>query len=152
VEPEVDGNMRARDFMNQLRQDEIVAAIRAAELKTSGEIRVFISRKEVEDPVVAAQAEFNRLGMEKTAEQNGVLIYVAPRSQAFAVIGGKGVHEKCGEIFWRELAEAMTEHFRKSEFTQGILHGVHRAGDLLAEHFPRRSDDRNELSDEVAHD
>ncbi|MBC8095022.1 MAG: hypothetical protein H7Y43_04345, partial [Akkermansiaceae bacterium] len=64
--------MKARDFLDQLRHEEIVAAIRVAELRTSGELRVFISRKEVEDAVAAAQGEFLRLGMEKTSERNGV--------------------------------------------------------------------------------
>lgn len=42
--------------------------------------------------------------------------------------------------------------FRKFEFTQGILHGVQKAGELLVEHFPRGPDDRDELPDNVAHD
>jgi uncharacterized membrane protein len=70
--------MRARDFLNQLRHDDIVAAIGAAERRTSGEIRVFVSHKSVADPVPAAQKAFVRLGMEKTREQNGVLIFLAP--------------------------------------------------------------------------
>jgi uncharacterized membrane protein len=90
--------------------------------------------------------------MDKTREHNGVLLFVAPRTQKFAVIGDAGVHAKCGEGFWQELAKAMTDHFRKSEFTPGIILGVRKAGELLAEHFPRRRDDRNELSDQVAHD
>lgn len=144
--------MNAREFLDQLRHEEIVAAIRAAELRTSGELRVFISRREVADAVAAAQAEFIRLGMAKTAERNGVLIFVAPRSRSFAVIGDQAVHEKCGKTFWQELAKVMTEHFQRGDFTRGILEGLQRAGDLLAQHFPCRSDDKNELSDEVEHD
>lgn len=144
--------MRARDFLNQLRHDNIVAAIRAAEHRTSGEIRVFISRKPVEEPVAAAQTAFVRLRMDKTRERNAVLIFLAPRTHKFAVIGDAGVHEKCGDVFWQELAKAMTDYFRRSEFTQGILHGIKKAGELLAEHFPRRPDDRNQLPDGVAHD
>ena len=144
--------MREKDFLKQLRHDDIVAAIRDAEHRTSGEIRVFISHKPIEDPVASAQSAFQHLGMEKTREHNAVLIFVAPRTHKFAVIGDDGVHAKCGDGFWQELAKAMTDHFRKSEFTPGIVLGVKRAGELLAQHFPRRSDDRNELPDRVAHD
>lgn len=144
--------MRARDFLKQLRHDDIVAAIRAVERRTSGEIRVFISRKVVHDPVGAAQQSFLELGMDKTRRRNAVLIFLAPRTRQFAVIGDAGVHEKCGDAFWQELARAMVEQFRKSEFTQGILHGVEKAGELLAQHFPRLPDDRNELPDRIAHD
>ncbi len=140
------------EFLKQLRHDDIVAAIREAEKKTSGEIRVFISRKKNDDAVATAQAAFVRLGMTKTHHRNGVLIYVAPRARKFAVIGDEAVHKRCGDEFWQSLAAEMSGHFKKSEFTQAILHGVHKAGELLAQHFPRRPEDRNVLPDGIAHD
>lgn len=129
--------------------DRVVAAIATAELRTSGEIRVVVSRQKADEPVVAAQRQFDRLGMTRTAARNGVLIFLAPRSRTFAVIGDTGVHEKCGDAFWRELADAMTECFRRGDFTAGLCLGIERAGALLAEHFPRASDDRNELSNDI---
>jgi len=144
--------MKTKEFLNQLQHDEIVAAIRKAEKTSSGEIRVFISRHEPEDPVKAAQVEFTRLGMDKTPEKNGVLIYVAPRAHKFAVIGDAGVHERCGDGFWTRVAAEMTGHFKRGEFTEGILHGIKKAGELLAEHFPRKAGDRNELPDDIAGD
>lgn len=144
--------MKASTFLSQLRHDEIVAAIREAEKTTSGEIRVFISRNPVETPVGVAQAHFRKMGMDKTRHRNAVLIFVAPRTHKFAVIGDTGVHQHCGDAFWRELAEEMTGYFRKSEFTAGIVHGIRKAGQLLARHFPASPGDQNELSDDVAHD
>lgn len=144
--------MKARDFLTKLHQEDIVTAIQAAEKLTSGEIRVFISRNAVEDPVSAAQNHFVALGMEKTRDRNGVLIFVAPRAHKFAVIGDVSVHARCGEAFWTELAREMSGHFRKSQFTAGIVHGVYKAGELLAAHFPRHPGDTNELSDEVETD
>ena len=78
--------------------------------------------------------------MDQSPARNGVLIFVAPRSHKFAVIGDAAVHAKCGDEFWRKLADTMTGYFRKSEFTPGIIHGVQKAGELLAEHFPRLRD------------
>ena len=127
----------------------VVAAITAAELQTSGEIRVVLCRHKVADPVVAAQREFARLGMTATTARNGVLLYLAPRSRNFAVIGDTGVHEKCGDAFWTELAAAMTEHFKRGDFTAGLIHGIEHAGDLLAQHFPHTDGDRNELPDDI---
>jgi uncharacterized membrane protein len=141
-----------KEFKELLNEGQIVAAIRNAESKTSAEIRVFISNKQIEEPVASAQAAFVSLGMNQTSARNGVLIFVAPCSQKFAVIGDAGIHEKCGDPFWQELAAAMTGYFQKSEFTAGIIHGITRAGEILATHFPRQSDDKNELPDEIGHD
>jgi uncharacterized membrane protein len=137
VAQEGTGNMHPREFKKHLHHDNVVAAIHDAEKKTSGEIRVVVSPKHVDDPVAEAQKEFLRLGMDKSPHRNGVLIFVAPRAHKFAVIGDKAVHEKCGDEFWQKLAEAMTAYFRKSEFSEGIVHGVKKAGELLAEYFPK---------------
>jgi uncharacterized membrane protein len=127
----------------------VVAAIAAAESRTAGEIRVLVSRQPASDPVDAARRQFERLGMTKTAARNGVLIFLAPRSRSFAVIGDTGIHEKCGDAFWSELAATMEAQFRRGEFTDGLACGIERAGELLARHFPRSPDDRNELPDAV---
>ena len=127
----------------------IVAAIAAAEGKSSGEIRVVISRGKVADPVAEAKTQFERLGMTDTKLRNGVLILLAPRSRTFAVIGDTAIHEKCGAAFWTELADAMSGQFKRGEFTAGLVHGIEHAGALLAEHFPRAADDKNELPNDV---
>jgi uncharacterized membrane protein len=132
-------SMHPRTFAKQLHHENIVAAIRAAERKTSGEIRILISPKHVADAVATAQKEFLRLGMDQSAGRNGVLIFVAPRSKKFAVIGDAAVHAQCGDAFWRQLAEAMSGYFRNGEFSEGIAHGVQQAGELLAEHFPKKN-------------
>lgn len=137
------------DFVHQLHAERIQRAIAAAERQTSGELRVVIHRGRVEDPLAAAKAEFARLEMHLTRERNAVLIFVAPASHAFALYGDEAVHAKCGQAFWDELAATMTEHFKRAAFTDGLVLAIDRAGALLAQHFPRRPDDRNELPDDV---
>jgi len=133
----------------KIDHERVVAAIAAAEQLTSGEIRVVIARHQAADPMVAAQRHFERLGMTRTRQRNGVLIYLAPRSRTFAVIGDTAVHEKCGDAFWRLLTAAMALHFKRGEFTAGLLHGIERAGALLAEHFPRTAADGDELPNNI---
>jgi uncharacterized membrane protein len=133
----------------KIDHERVVAAIGAAERLTSGEIRVVIARPKAADPVAAAQRHFARLGMEQTRERNGVLIFLAPRSRTFAIIGDTAVHEKCGDAFWRLLTAAMTLHFKRGEFTEGLVHGIEKAGALLAEHFPRTAGDTNQLPDAI---
>src|SRR5436853_692962 len=142
--------MRTREFLSKLEHDRIVAAIRAAESKTSGQIRVFIQRGKVNvDPLIAAQRKFHRLAMHKTPEHNAVLIFVAPRAHKFAVVGDKAIHEKCGEAFWQRLVEKMREHFRNEKFTDALIEAIEDAGQALASHFPRTSASSGQLPNEV---
>jgi uncharacterized membrane protein len=133
----------------RIDHDRVVAAIAAAESRTSGEIRVLLARHKAADPVAAAQGHFGRLGLDRTRRRNAVLIFVAPRSRTFAIIGDTGVHEKCGDAFWREVAAAMAAYFKRGDFTDGLVHGIERAGTLLAAHFPPESGAGGEPPDTV---
>lgn len=142
--------MRTHRFIRELEHDRIVNAIKAAEAKTSGQIRVFLQRGVFEeDPLLRAQQKFVQLGMQKTKERNGVLIFVAPRAQKFAVIGDDGVHAKCGDQFWQALVGRMREHFLREDFTDALVEAIESTGQLLARHFPRTGAAANELPDEI---
>lgn len=142
--------MRTREFLTKLEHDRIVAAIREAESKTSGEIRVVIQRGKLKsDPLVAAQKKFHRLGMHKTRERNAVLIFVAPRMHKFAVVGDNAIHERCGDEFWQRVVETMRVHFRNEKFNDALIDAVNEVGKVLAGHFPRTSASANELPDDV---
>jgi uncharacterized membrane protein len=142
--------MRTKNFLRELEHDRITGAIKDAEAKTSGEIRVFIQRGTLEgDPVTSAQGKFHELGMQKTKERNAVLIFVVPRAQKFAVIGDGGIHQKCGEKFWQELVERMRRHFQNENFTEALVEAIEEAGTVLARHFPKTGATDNELPDEI---
>jgi len=141
--------MIPKPFLQTLQDEKIVTAIQSAEAKTSGEIRVFISDAEPADPIAGAKLQFERMEMANTKDRNGVLIFVAPKSRNFAILGDEGVHAKCGEQFWKKIADEMTSRFKLGQFTDGIIHGIAAAGEVLAQHFPRQADDVNELPDKV---
>ena len=142
--------MRTKDFLGKLDHDRIVAAIRDAEGKSSGEIRVYVQRGELDgDAFDHARRRFSKLGMQATKERNGILIFVAPRAQKFAVIGDEGVHQKCGDEFWQQLVERMRAHFQSENFTDALVEAIEEAGKLLARHFPKGNTPSNELPDEI---
>ena len=146
----VGDQMRTKQFLSKLEHDQIVAAIRAAESKTSGQIRVYIQRGKLNtDALISARKKFRRLGMHKTNERNAVLIWVAPRARKFAVVGDKAIHEKCGEGFWQQVVDGMRGHFQKDKFSHAIVEGIEEAGKLLSTHFPRTPTSCNELPDEI---
>ena len=143
--------MRAKEFLSKVEHDRIVHAIREAESKTSGEIRVYVQRGKLSgDPLAAAQKKFHQLGMHKTREQNAVLIFVAPRAHKFAVVGDKAIHEKCGDEFWQRIVEGMRAHFQNEKFSHALIEAIKEIGKLLAAHFPKRPANTNELPDEIA--
>ena len=146
---EAGDHMKPSEFAQKLDDEKLVAAIGDAEQKCSGEIRVYISNSAVEDPVAAAKRHFVKMGMTKTRERNGVLIFVAPRSRNFAIIGDEGIHAKCGQSFWDDVAQAMKGHLAGDNPTEALLHAIGKAASLLAEHFPRQADDKNELPDAI---
>ncbi len=153
-EPDRAGDkMRTREFLSKLEHARIVSAIREAESRTSGEIRVLIQRGKLNsDPLVAAQRKFHRLGMHKTRERNAVLIFVAPRAHKFAVVGDEGIYEKCGDEFWRRIVQQMRTHFKNTNFNDAVTEAVRELGTVLAAHFPKTARDTNELPDEVLED
>jgi uncharacterized membrane protein len=139
-------------FFTNTESDRIVAAIAAAEGKTSGEIRVHVTNRVPADLEQRALRRFHLLGMAATKERNGVLLYIAPRAHRFHLMGDLGIHERCGPGFWQEVAAGIEAHFRKGEFLEGVLEAIERVGDVLARHFPRNPDDVNELPDKVTED
>ena len=142
--------MRTDEFLNKLDQERIVGAIREAEQETSGEIRVFFQRGNLKgDALPAARKQFRNLGMQKTNERSGVLIFVAPRARKFAVIGDEGVHQKCREEYWSRLIDSMRGHFQKEDFTQALVEAIEQTGRLLAQHFPKLGGGKNELPDAI---
>ena len=142
--------MRTRDFLSRLEHTRIISAIREAESKTSGEIRIYVQRGKFEaDPVTVAQKKFQRLGMYKTRERNAVLIFVAPRDHKFAVVGDQAIHEKCGEQFWQHVVDGMRIHFQNEKFSHALTEAISEVGKVLATHFPRTSANANELPDEI---
>lgn len=138
-------------YLDQLDRARIESAIADAESRTSGEIRVAFHAGEVDDATALAQSEFTRLGMSTTRERNAVLILVAPEARQFAIIGDEGVHAKCGDDFWREVAAVMETHFRAGRHTDAIVEAVARTGSVLAREFPHRPDDRNELPNTIVY-
>ena len=77
----------SKDLFTPEQKQQIVAAIKEAEKNTSGEIRVHIDKKCKEDVLDRAAFLFDTLSMQKTAERNGVLIYIATEDRQLAILG-----------------------------------------------------------------
>jgi len=137
-------------LMKTIDVDRVKAAIAEAERATSGEVRVSVARYFWGPVRPAAEHAFARLGMSKTKDRNGILFFIVPARKKFVVLGDEGIHAKVGQEFWDCVAGLMADHFRKGEFTEGLVRAIGEAGRQLAEHFPYdASYDINELADDV---
>ena len=139
-----------RSFLSVADAEEIVAAIREAELRTSGEIRVRLERTAGADPLQTARAAFESMGMRKTALRNGVLFLLAVEDRKFAVLGDDGINQRVPADFWNAVRDEVLRCFAEGKFGQGLAAGIRRAGEQLARYFPRAADDVNELPDAIS--
>jgi uncharacterized membrane protein len=141
--------MKVKHFLNALEHDRVHQAIRSAEEGASGQIVVFISHRKVEDPLAAANHEFRKLRLETATDKNSLLIFLAPKSQKFAVVGGTALHEKVGQAWWDELIALLTRHFKESRYTDGVVATIEQAGRALKTHFPAGAPNRTGQRDIV---
>ena len=137
--------------------EAIARAIAAAEARTSAEIRVHLERRVLRgrwggkpDPLRRAQTVFRLLGMHRTAQRHGVLIYLAVEERRLAIVGDAGIHRRVGDDYWARVRDLMLEKLRAGAGRDATLAGLAEVGRVLGEHFPRRPDDTNELSDRVS--
>lgn|SRR5690606_23545643 len=131
------------------QQEKIVIAIQLAEARTSGEIRLAVESHCKGEPLDRAMVYFERLGMDKTAQHNGVLIYLATEDHQFAILGDRGIHARVPPNFWEETKELMLQYFKAGDLVQGLIEGIVHAGEQLQRFFPREADDVNELPNDI---
>jgi uncharacterized membrane protein len=142
--------MKASDFFTEKQKNEIVQAIKMAEHETSGEIRVHIELNCKGEVLDRAAMIFAKLKMHKTDLRNGVLFYLAVEDKKFAVIGDVGINNSVPQGFWDSVKELLKENFVSGRFTEGLVAGIHLAGEKLKSNFPYQADDINELPDEIS--
>ncbi|MBI4711458.1 MAG: TPM domain-containing protein [Candidatus Omnitrophica bacterium] len=138
-------------FFSKEEKRKILAAVREAEKNTSGEIRVHLEYHAQEPVYGHAQKVFQRIGMTKTAQRNGVLIFLATGNKKFAVWGDVGINEKVPEGFWNDVVHLMQDHFKQDKFAEGISEAVLRIGEKLKAYFPYETHDKNELPDHISY-
>ena len=129
----------------------VETAIRAAETRTSAELRVAISRFYFWGDVRrAARSAFDHLRMQRTRARNGVLLFVAPRLRRFAIVPDVGLAGRVEPAFWDDVAHQLAAAFRDDDRTGGLERALAAIGDRLALPFPPDPTGGNELPNRVA--
>jgi uncharacterized membrane protein len=135
----------------------IEAAIRAAEARTSGEIRFVIET--ALEPFAAARGfaprdraldVFAQFRVWDTELRNGVLIYVLVADRDVEILADRGAAALIPPADWEAAARRMEQEFRAGRYREGAIAGVAAVGGLLERHFPARARDRDELPNQPA--
>jgi len=137
-------------FLTADEEQEIVEAIRQAELNTSGEIRVHIEHTCKGDATNRALEVFHFLKMDNTKLQNAVLIYVAVEDKTFVIYGDKRINDVVEKEFWDSTKNIIQSNFKNGNFKQGLVEGILKSGEQLQKHFPYTDNDKNELTNEIS--
>ncbi|MBL7686255.1 MAG: TPM domain-containing protein [Deltaproteobacteria bacterium] len=139
-----------KNILTNEENQQLVHAIQEAEHKTSGEIRVHIARRSNHAAEEEAKLTFERLGMTQTQERNGILFYLSLEDRNLVILGDRGIHEKVGEAFWKDLHHEVIRHFKEKHFLLGLLIGIQRCGVELQRYFPINKENPDELSNEIS--
>ncbi|CAH0996613.1 hypothetical protein EMA8858_02745 [Emticicia aquatica] len=138
-------------FFSEVEKEKIIAAIKQAELNTSGEVKLHIEESCPEtDPFERAKQVFLYLSLQKTAQRNGVLFYLAYGDRKFAVLGDIGIDKVVPENFWESTRDTLRLYFAQGNYSEGLQMGIKEAGFQLKKYFPYQKDDINEISDDIS--
>jgi putative membrane protein len=97
----------------------------------------------------AALKQFLAKGVHETRERTGVLIFASLADHWVEVIADEGIYGKVDPCVWRDAVKALTTELKAGRAADGFVAAVRIAGVVLAEHFPPRSDNPNELPDQL---
>ena len=137
-------------MLDKKAKTAIVEAIVNAEKRSTGEIRVHVTRKACRDMMAEAKKTFQKLGMHKTKHRNGILLFVSWKNRELAILGDQGIHDQVGDSFWSQTRDKMIRYFREGRIEEGIVAGVTDAGEKLQKFFPAEHDKNpNELDNTV---
>ena len=109
----------------------------------------------VPGPVKSARAHDKavalfKVGAERrTHGRTGVLIYLSMREHRAEIVADQPIAEKVPAEVWGAAMADMLIEIKQGRIAEGMAAGVRDVAMILAEHFPRAADDRNELPDRL---
>ena len=91
-----------------------------------------------------------KVGAERrTHGRTGVLIYLSMREHRAEIVADEAIASRVAQEVWGDAMAAMLAELKQGDVAGGMIAAVRKVGAVLAEHFPRAEDDRNELPDRL---
>jgi putative membrane protein len=108
--------------------------------------RRLLSRRRLDEAVLQRSlAAFTAQGLHQTRDHTGILIFVSLLEHDVEVLADKGINEKVPPGTWDEVVGIVTAGLKSGQRGDAFCKAIERCGALLAEHFPRSPDDKDEL-------
>jgi putative membrane protein len=112
--------------------------------------RRLISKGRIADAVhTRSLAAFTGQGLHHTRAETGILIFVSLLEHRVVVLADRGIHEKVEAGTWDEIVSTITDSLKSGKGGDGFCKAIDRCGEILAQHFPRSADDRDELPNKL---
>jgi putative membrane protein len=96
-----------------------------------------------------AIAIFQAAAAGRTGGKTGVLIYLSMAERRAEIIADEAILKVTDDHTWGEAMHALIADTREGRPGDGIVAAIERVGAVLAEHFPRSADDKNEIPDRL---
>ena len=90
-------------------------------------------------------AAFTEHGLHYTRDHTGILIFVSLLEHQVEVLADRGINEKVEPGTWDEIVKTLTAGLKSGHACDAFCKAIDRCGEILAVHFPRQDDDRDEL-------
>ncbi|MGO4686335.1 TPM domain-containing protein [Brevundimonas sp. 2YAF1] len=97
---------------------------------------------------VAVQ-QFLAHGLHTTDARTGVLIFAALSDHQVELVADEGIHSRVDPELWGDAVAALSASMRAGDPVEGLERAIALCGDVLAEQFPPRSADINEVPDRL---
>jgi putative membrane protein len=110
-------------------------------------IKRFVASKDrvTEAVHTLALASFSEHGLHYTRDHTGILILVSLLEHRVEVLADRGINAKVDNGTWQEIVHILTEGLKSGRACDAFCKAIQRCGEILAIHFPRQSDDKDEL-------
>lgn len=91
-----------------------------------------------------------KVGAERrTHGRTGILIYLSLAEHRAEIVADAAIADKVAPEVWGEAMAALIAEIRAGRPGAGMVAAVEQVGTVLAQHFPRAVDDKNELPDRL---
>lgn len=113
-------------------------------------LKILISKYDIQQLVEArAELEFYRQGINGTDRHSGILLFVSLAERRAVVLADKMISGKLAPSTWDEVLATLLSGIRGGHAGRGFADAIDQSAKILAVHFPRQGDDKDELANRL---